>query len=105
MFNVRPIKIPTSCSVGFDKQYKDIYGITNDQEYPQKSILKSKITVKIILISDLKLYFRAVVIKTNWPAIKIQEGILTDNNRTKNLEMQWQTYAHLIFDKQSKNIL
>lgn len=37
IFNVIPIKMLTSCFIGLEKQCKNIYGITNDHEQPQKS--------------------------------------------------------------------
>jgi hypothetical protein len=51
---------------------------------------------------DLKLYYRAIVIKTAWywySDIQVDQW-----NRTENPEVNLHTYGHLIFDKEAKTI-
>jgi hypothetical protein len=57
---------------------------------------------KIIIFPDLKLYYRAVVIKTSW----LWYGDRQEDqwNRIEDPEMNPHTYRHLIFDKVDKTI-
>ena len=51
-------------------------------------------------MSDLKLYYRAIVIKTAWYWYSDRQ--VDQWNRTKDIEMNTHTYDHLIFDKGAK---
>jgi hypothetical protein len=67
-----------------------------------KAILSKKINAGDITISDIKLHCRATEIKTAWYWHK---QIYEDEwNRIEDLDMNPYSYAHLIFDKGSKNI-
>jgi hypothetical protein len=51
---------------------------------------------------DLKLYYRAIVIKTAWYWYRDRQ--VNQWNRTEDPEVNLHTYGHLIFDKEAKTI-
>jgi hypothetical protein len=67
-----------------------------------KTILNNKRTSSGITIPDLKLYCRAIVIKTSWYWYNDRQ--VDQWNRIEDSEMNPHTYGHLIFDKQAKTI-
>ena len=67
-----------------------------------KTLLKDKRTSGGITMPDLKLYYRAIVIKT---ALYWYRDRQVDQwNRIEDPDMNPHTYGHLIFDKDAKTI-
>jgi hypothetical protein len=92
-FNVIPFKIPIQFFIELGKAIlKFIWN--NKKPRTVKTILNNKRTCDGITIPDLKLYYRAIVIKTAWywySNRQVEQGI--------ELKTQKLTYGHLIFDK------
>jgi hypothetical protein len=67
-----------------------------------KTLLNDKRTSGGITMPDLKLYYRAIVIKTVWYWYSDRE--VDRWNRIEDPEMNPHTYGYLIFDKGAKTI-
>jgi hypothetical protein len=67
-----------------------------------KIILNNKRNSGKITIPNLKLHYRAIVIKTAWYWYRVRQE--DQWNRIEESEMNPHTYGHLIFDKRAKTI-
>ena len=100
-FNAIPIKIPTKFFKELERAMcKFIWN--NKKLRIAKTLLKDKRTSGGITMPDLKLYYRAIVIKIAWYWYSNRK--LHPWNRTEDSEMNPHTYGHLIFDKVAKTI-
>jgi uncharacterized protein (DUF736 family) len=55
-----------------------------------------------ITVPNFKLYYRAIAIKTAW--YRQKDRYEDQRNRIQDPDMNLHSYAHLIFDKGTKNI-
>jgi hypothetical protein len=100
-FNAIPIKIPNQF---FNKLEKAISRFIWNNKKPRiaKPLLEDKGTSVGITMPDLKLYRRAIVVKT---ALYWYSDRQVDQwNRIEDPEMSPHTYGHLFFDKGAKTI-
>jgi hypothetical protein len=97
-----PIKIPTQLYTELERAIcKFIWN--NEKLRITKTILNNKSTSGGITMPDLKLYYRAIVLKTAW--YWYSNGQVNQWNRIEDPEMNPHTYGHLTFVERAKTIL
>jgi hypothetical protein len=96
--------IPNKISSQFFNEFKGNLQIHLEQQKPRiaKTLLKDKRTSGEITMPDLKLYYRAIVIKTAWYWYSNRQ--VDQWNKIEDPEMNPHTYSHFNFDKGAKTI-
>jgi len=100
-FNVIPIKIPTQLFIELERAiYKFIWNNKNSRTV--KTVLNNKRTSGGVTIPELKMYYRAIMIKTLWYLYRDRQA--DQWKRIEDPEMNLHTNGHLILNKGDKTI-